>query len=160
MLDEAHRQENRRLLALVDEVKRAALDAKDDPPKQRAFLALDGPPDVSLPMERPLWTPEETPSFALQAADAEALPLREVDLASLFDPFAVEREQLEANIRHVLRHRAQATLVEVVDVYPVEKGLSEVIGYLAIASADVRHLIDDGRASPSSSTTATARPAA
>ena len=148
MLDEAHRQESRRVLALVDEIKRAALEVKDDPPKRRAFVELDGPPEVALPMERPLWTPAETPSFALQAADAEAPPLREVDLASLFDPFAVEREQLEANVRSVLLHRAQATLAEVVDVYPVEKGLSEVIGYLAIASGDVRHLIDDGASEP------------
>ena len=148
MLDEAHRQENRRVLALVDEVKRAALEVKDDPPKRRAFIALDGPPEVSLPMERPLWTPEETPSFARQAADAEAPPLRDVDLAGLFDPFAVEREQLEANIRHVLQDRQQATLAEVVDVHPVEKGLSEVIGYLAIASDDAHHVIDDRASEP------------
>ncbi|MEK0188539.1 DUF3375 family protein, partial [Microcoleus anatoxicus] len=46
-------------------------------------------------------------------------------------------------IAATLEGKDWVTLAEVIEKYPVEKGLSEVVAYLAIASQDTKHAIDD-----------------
>ena len=141
MLEEAHLQENRRVMDLVAEIKKAALGARTAPPDDRAFTTLEGGPEIDFPMERPLWKPDERPSFERQPSDSETLD--DLDLTGLFDFFAVEREQLETRIREALTYRSQATLREIIEQYPVEKGLTELLVYLVIATDDPRHVVDE-----------------
>jgi len=143
MLEEAHLRENRRVLDLVGEVKRAALAVKADPPASRAFLEVEGSPAVHLPMERPLWQPEEKPSFDHQPADPGVESIAGIDLTGLFDFFSVERRELEERIGQMLVVRGQATLADLLKVHPLKKGLMELLVYLVIATEDTRHVIDD-----------------
>lgn len=143
MLEEAHLRENRRVLDLVSDIKKAALSVRTDPPDDRAFTDLEGMPQIDFPMERPLWRPDEKPSFDHQPVEPDVERLEEIDLAGLFDFFAVEREQLERRIGEVLAHRGQATLREIVAAHPVEKGLTELLVYMVIATDDPRHVVDE-----------------
>lgn len=145
MLEEAHLRENRRVMDLVGLIKKAALAARTDPPDEKAFTWLDGGPEVNLPMERPLWEPDEKPSFGHQPVDPDVERLEEVDLSGLFDFLAVEREQLQRRIDETLMHRSQATLREILDEHPVRKGLTELLVYVVIASDDPRHVVDESR---------------
>jgi hypothetical protein len=143
MLDDGGLRESRRISELIAEVKKTALEIRDAPPDDRAFLELEGRPDINLPMERPLWQPDERPTFQNQAAEVPDNLLDDIDLSGLFDLFAVERDQLEQRVRDVLQSRSQVSLAEMVDLYPVEKGLAEVLAYLSIATEDPRHVVDE-----------------
>jgi hypothetical protein len=143
MLEEAHLRENRRVMDLVGEIKKAALAVKADPPADRAVAELEGPPNVDLPMERPLWQSDEKPSFEHQPTEPDAISLGDINLSGLFDFFAVEREQLEMRIGEALAHRRQATLRDILDQYPVQKGLTELLVYMVIATDDERHIVDE-----------------
>lgn len=157
MLEEAHLQENRRVLDLVAAIKKAALETRHDPPEERMFVQLDGPPAIDLPMERPLWEPGERPSFENQPVQETALTMDDIDLDGLFDLFAVEREQLEARISDILAEEGQVTLRRVLDEFPIEKGLTELLVYMVIAASDNRHVVDD-RISETVTVSRSARP--
>ena len=143
MLEEAQLRENRRVFELVDEIKKHALDVKSHPPPERDFFELEGKPTLNLHMERPLWRPPERPSFESRPEDIDDIDLDQLDISELFDLFAVERDQLEQHIEQVLAYKSQATLNDIIDMFPVKRGLSEVITYMAIASDTNRHIIDD-----------------
>ena len=143
MLEEAQLRENRRVFELIDAIKKSALETKDRPTKDRDFITLEGRPRVQLVLERPLWNPPDRPTFENQPQDFDEEILESLDLSQLFDLFAVERDQLERHIASVLMDRSQATLADVTRKFPVERGLSEVITYMAIASDTERHVIDD-----------------
>ena len=143
MLEEAHLRENRRVFELVDEVKRHAIDVRVKPPAERDFFDLEGKPMLNLQMERRLWRPPVRPRFDHQPVEIDEAELEGLDISELFDLFAVERDQLEGYIDQVLMYKSQATLCDVVEAFPVERGLSEVITYMAIASDTRRHSIDD-----------------
>lgn len=143
MLEEAHLRENRRVLDLVGEIKKAALAVRTDPPEERAFAELEGGPQIDFPMERPLWQPDEKPTFDHTPASPEENELDAIDLSGLFDFFAVEREQLEERIERFLFDRGQATLRDILEAHPVEKGLTELLVYMSIALEDPRHVVDE-----------------
>lgn len=143
MLEEAHLQENRRVMDLTAAIRKAALESREDPPEERAFTELDGPPAVDLPMERPLWEPGEKPSFENQPIEDEAISLADIDLEGLFDLFSVEREQLERRVADFLAEHDQVSLRDILDRHPIEKGLTELLVYMVIAAADGRHVVDE-----------------
>ncbi len=143
MLEEAQLRENRRVFELVDEIKKCALEVKQHPPADRDFFEVEGRPVVTMDMERPLWRPPERPSFENQPLEIDEEALEHIDVTELFDLFAVERGQLEHHIEEVLVYRTQATLQDVIEQFPIERGLSEVITYMAIASDTHKHAIDD-----------------
>lgn len=143
MLEEAQLRENRRVFELVDEIKKRAIDIKARPPAERDFFDVEGKTMLNLQMERRLWSPPVQARFDHQPMEIDDTELEGLDISDLFDLFAVERDQLEGYIEQVLMHNSQVTLRDVVEVFPVERGLSEVITYMAIASDMRRHSIDD-----------------
>src|SRR5690606_7340305 len=72
----------------------------------------------------------------------------EANLKSLFDQFAIDKKKLVQRIDFMLKDRIQVTLKEIVDTYGLENGLSEVVGYLSIASGSNHHLILEETSDP------------
>ncbi len=130
-LDEQSRREGRRVAELVEEVRRLALKVRDDPPPGRAFLSVEGDPDVDLIMERPLFHPELVVAITERP---EALGSTSADTAPLYEVDAVDLDLLRCRVRAILRDRAQASLAEVAAAFPLEQGVAELLGYYTIAS--------------------------
>lgn len=63
-------------------------------------------------------------------------------LGTLYRQFYVDESRLQRRIETMLETRPVCTLAELLDMYPAEKGISELLTYLAIASRDERHVID------------------
>lgn len=139
-LDEQSRQEGRRVAELVEEVRRLALAVRDNPPSARAFLAVEGNPDVELVMERPLYAPETPVRIAVQPS---VLGRAEADTAPLFELDAIDLELLRSRIRLLLRDRPQVSLAQIARAYPMVSGIAELIGYFTLASRSAAALIDD-----------------
>ena len=91
-------------------------------------------------MERPLYTPP----FKLRL-DAGTIVAgdEDVDAASLFSQFIVDKAALAQHVRQNLQQRSQVTLPELLAGRPLEKGLAELVAYLSLAAEPGRAVIDD-----------------
>ena len=144
MLDEDNLIENRRVAELITEVQRLALQVASQPPLDQDFLVLSGDPNVNLVMARPLHLLQasDTPTFSIDFNDLPEENLDE-EIADLYHQFYVDEAALAQRIAQVLERRAEVTLAELIELYPVEQGLSEIVAYLAIATKAEQHSIND-----------------
>ncbi len=141
MLDERNLMENRYIAELITDVKRLALQVAQ--PLDEDFLVLKGEPIVNLVMARPLHLIEasETTTFSIDFDDLPQVNLDEE--MALYQQFYIDEVALAQRIAQILERRTEVTLVELVELYPVEQGLSEIAAYLAIATKSAQHWIDD-----------------
>lgn len=126
-LDDQVWLENRRVVDLVRAVESAALDVRTNPPC--LGLEVDEPGlEIVLPFDRPLYTPPV-------AAEVESvIPVDDdqVDTDLLFSQTFVDQTRLIENIRAVLPQRSSALLSDIIELYPIEQGAAEIVGYLAL----------------------------
>jgi flagellar motility protein MotE (MotC chaperone) len=133
-LDEKTWLENRRVLELVHTVESAALACRDAPP-QDAGLTIDRPGvPIALPFERPLYDARPTVQVDSSLTVGDDL---EADVAALLDQTFVNLARLADNVRAVVPRGGAVALDDVVMMYPVEQGVSEVVGYLALTDDDI-----------------------
>jgi hypothetical protein len=139
-LDDQAWLENRRIMQLIRGVEKGALVVRENPPAG-VFMELDeAAPDIDLPLERPLYSPPFKAKVSQLAVDAgdEA-----IEAEALFNQVYVDKLLLLARIRHALQTRPQISLADLVETFPVEKGLAELVAYLSIAAEDDTAAIDD-----------------
>ena len=140
-LDDKAWLEDKRIMTLIREVEQHALAVRDAPPP--GTMTIDEPaPQVDLAMERRLFTPPIKPvieSDALEAGEETAAT------DALFEQAYVDRERLRGNIRHALQTQDQVSLADLVDHYPLEQGLAELISYISLATEDADTAVHDTR---------------
>jgi hypothetical protein len=147
LLDDRALAESRRVRELIDAIKHRAAARADAPPGDDALLWLEGAPSVSMPLEKLLWEPQVATVFAAQPQ--ELGDTRDDDsIDALYRQFYVDESQLQQQIETLLETRPACTLAELLDAYPAQKGIAEIVAYLAIASRDERHTIDNDVAEP------------
>lgn len=138
-LDDQVWLENRRVVDLVRLVETAALASRTAPPQ--LGLEIDEPGiAVVLPFERPLY--DATPAARV---DSLLAPVddQNVDVATLLDQSFVDQVRLAANIRSVVPRRTSALLSDIVELFPLEHGAAEIIGYLALTDEDLEVAMDE-----------------
>ncbi|MDX2375213.1 DUF3375 domain-containing protein [Microbacterium sp. LRZ72] len=135
--------ENRRVLDLVRAVEAAALAVRESPPPANDLgLVVDEPGvPITLPMERPLYDPQ--PAVEVDSMVAPE-PAEKASLDALLGQRFVDTARLVENIRAVVPPRTTAALDDIVTLYPIEEGVAEVLGYLALAEDDISVHVGDG----------------
>ena len=138
-LDDQAWLENRRIMEIVRQIEQSAIAIRQSPPPEKVFTRLAPlKPEIELPMARGLFRPAQRPVIAEVPQEGEA----DVDTSVLYNQHYVDEQRLKSQIRFALHNRPQITLLELVELYPVTKGLSEVIAYLHIASESDRAVIN------------------
>ncbi len=138
-LDDQVWLENRRVLDLVRSIEAAALHCRAAPPD--AGLEVDQPGiPISLPFDRPLY--DARPATAVDSMLGPAEP-NDIDVSALFTQTHVDHTRLAANIHAILPPRTSALLSDIVRHHPIEQGVAEVIGYLALTDDDLEVTMDD-----------------
>ncbi len=140
LLDEQNIAENKRVLALVADIKKLAVQHEDD---GEDFISLETRPNIQLVMERPLWEASDTPSFEPQALSLGGEDVSAVNTDALYRGVYVDKRVLAKRIEAELSKRPEVGLAELLKRYPAEQGLSEIIAYLSIASQHEQHRIND-----------------
>lgn len=137
LLDERVQVERRRVRELIQDIKRAALRLVDAG-QVEVFLEVEGSPLVNLVMEKPLWEPRI--AHVIEGRPLEQhLDLSEADFGRLFTQFSVSEQRLRDHIQTLLAGQPSCTLLDVLERFPLQQGLAEVITYMALASRDGRH---------------------
>ena len=130
-VDENFLEEERRINQIVREIEGKAVAVRHNPP-QEWEMAIDGvAPDLSFPLDRPLFTPPRRPEIKDDAINAG---VEDVPAEALFSQVYVDKEKLKDRIGYLLQTRDRITLSRIVEHYPLELGLSELVTYLVIAS--------------------------
>lgn len=142
-LDEKKWLENRRIMDLIKSLEESALNIRTNPPTDKSFFSIDSMNhDVKLSMERSLFSPPQKPPVmddTMTEGQASDIP------EALYNQHYVDEYRLHENIRAILSIRSQASLKEICEAYPVEKGLAEIITYIVIASKNSDAIIDTSR---------------
>ncbi|MQA25042.1 MAG: DUF3375 family protein, partial [Micromonosporaceae bacterium] len=139
-LDDQVWLENRRVIELLRSIESSALALREH---SRPDLAceMDGTaPAVSLPMERPLYTPAE--KVPLHSGDI-AVAAEDVDASLLFEQIHVDPERLSSGVRRALRGRAQVGLGDLLEQQPLEQGLAELVTYLSLNDTGFQVVFDE-----------------
>ena len=138
-LDDQVWLENRRVLDLVRAVESAALACRDRAPDLGLDVDVPGV-GIALPFERPLYDPRPAARVEslLEPAEEEQL-----DVGALLAQTHVDQVRLAANIRAVLPARSSTLLIEILDLYPLEQGVAEILGYLSLAEQDLTVSLDE-----------------
>lgn len=137
-LDDQMWMENRRVLEIVRLVETAALDLRDAPPDVGLEID-DAGLDITLPFERPLYSPPTSSEVESLIPPATA----EIEPDLLFTQTFVDQARLASHIRAVLPPRSAALLSDIIAMYPLEQGAAEIIGYLALDDEDVAVEMDE-----------------
>ncbi len=132
--------ENRRIMEIIKEIEKHAVDVKNDPPGDK-FIGLDSvKPQLNLVMDRGLFTPP-----ARSRLVATALEEGRADIAAdpLFTQVYVDEEQLKGNIRKALQTTSQISLKRLLEDFPLQKGLAELVAYVNIGTGGAEAVIDE-----------------
>ena len=131
-LDDRALLESRRVMELVQSIEKKAALLTHDAPKEPIMLLDYLYPQWSLELSRSLFDPgdirmlEGSPETAGNAGD--------VPLNRLFEARGVDEARLKRNIERLVSEAGQVTLKQVLDAFPPEKGLAELMAYLKLAS--------------------------
>ncbi len=122
--------ENRKILELCRSIEQKAIEIKTDQPTKKDFLQLsDTKVRVESVFEKSLYSVKKKNDFNAELKK-DAI---EIDLEGFYDIFFIDEEKLKSNINYFLQIKEQCTLVEVVEKFPIKKGISELVSYLSIA---------------------------
>jgi hypothetical protein len=124
--------ENRRIMDIIRKIEKQAIALKGCPPRTKEFSALNElNPDINLIMSRSMFLPPKNPVIAV---DSLMEGKSDSILSALYQQTYVNEDELYSNIHQALKKHSQISLKELTLLFPVRKGLEEIITYLNIAS--------------------------
>ncbi len=133
-VNERHLEEKRQIYQLVKDIEKEAAALSGRLPKDRSFMTLADPvPEIDLPMECRLRMPpadEELKGGTLAAGEAEG------GMDALFHQVYVDKKLLCRHIRDMRKRYGRVTLADVIQAYPVTKGLLELLTYMEAAKIE------------------------
>ena len=140
-LDEQSYLENRRIMELVKGIEKKAVAIKDDTPAERDFAMLDEiRPELEMVMARGLFVPTRN---AMISDSRVTLGEADIEVDALYRQNFVNEAELRGNIRKALQTLPQISLCRLVELFPIRKGLAEVVTYLELAHKEGALVADD-----------------
>ena len=139
-LDDQAWIENRRIMEILRDIETKALAVRDSPPPGNVVHVATAAAGISLPMERPLYSPSARPVIAdieLEVGEGD------MDASVLFSSMVVDKSRLVRHIRRALQDRSQVTLRELCAAEPLLQGLAELVAYLELADEEFETHVDD-----------------
>lgn len=135
--------ENRRILELMKPIEQAALELRDAEVSRRTFL-MEIPEigvDFPLAMTQRLFVIPSVPVI-----NSEGITIgtgSEADMDMLFSQQFIDKEKLRDNIQSALQKQPQISLCQLLDSYPLEYGVAELVTYFDLAHTGGRHVVDE-----------------
>jgi len=140
-LDDRIYLENKMIVETIKDIKTTAVQIKNNPPGNKDFITIPGNPQISMIMERPLWDVSVSPGITVKVIEEGPSDL--VNTERLYSQFDIDREELQARINQLLQSHSQVTLRAVVEQYPVERGLAEILVYVDIALKNKKAFVNE-----------------
>jgi hypothetical protein len=121
----------------LSKIRRQAFRLRDQPPEEWEFEIEIRPQFFGL-MEAEFWEPKAIEPFAsVKKADSEGSEWMNEILHSVGEP--LDLGKFRDRVDEVLDKQEQTSLSEMVEIYPIERGIVDVVCYRVIAGEDSRH---------------------
>ncbi len=141
-LETARLSERRRVRELIGEIRALALRLKEDAPRRPDFFEVEELLGVWTGLSRPLW--DEGQAIRLDAGlTVEATDADLSDFARLSSLPLLTLETLRTNVENCLEGRDFVLLTEILQRFPIQQGVLEVLGYLILAERAPHYLATD-----------------
>ena len=137
-LDAQVQLENKRMAETISTIQAQAVALKDTIPWRKSFFWFDDRPALDFTINRPPYTPPARPVIAAEPVE-EGVSEHRTD--ALFEQVYVDPQELQRRLRRLLRQHGQLSLQEVTQHYPIERGLTELLTYLNLASQDPKTIV-------------------
>jgi len=140
-LDDRVWAENRRILELSKSIQKRAIDTKHNMPSDRVRLAMAGDKiQIDGLFERSLYSIKSSTEFS-HTIDESSI---EIDMDSFYRQFYIDEELLRRNVAQILLHQPKCSIEDISDRFGIQKGVSELIGYISIAqNSDDSMIVDE-----------------
>ncbi|MBK8393965.1 MAG: DUF3375 family protein [Leptospiraceae bacterium] len=141
-LSDKNLQENKRIKDIINEIKSLSLKNQSNLGSKDEFYSIESFPEINLPLERPLW---EKKDKGLRIDTALELANDQVSseiMELLLRQNSINLEELFSNIDSLLKYKPKVELKEIIETYPLKKGLEELVTYVWIASNRDQHSVD------------------
>jgi hypothetical protein len=135
--------ESRRIMQILHGIEASALTVRDQGLKGPTMEIDALSPEIDLPFERPLYSPPLQANYRLSVERGNADSL---STEALFEQIFVDRAKLEAALSKTLAGRQQITLARLIEEFPLEHGLAELVVWLALASERKETIFDESTA--------------
>lgn len=140
-LDDQVWLENRRVMEILRGIEGAALAARDLPGRAPGLDVDAAEIGVVLPTERPLYRPRRRLDLD---SDGIAEATERADPTALYEQVYLDPARLAAAVADGLARRPVAALPDILREHPLQQGLAELVGYLALRDG-VETTVDDER---------------
>ena len=140
IIAEKNLEERKKAKEAINKIRNLALQLIDNKPSLEFYIVIEEDAMIDLPMEKKLGEEQiisefdEQPKLADNVFDFESL-------SNLIKTNHINRKELLNNIDSILNEKDVVTLKEVLDVYPILKGLAEVLGYYSLVQTNDRFFI-------------------
>lgn len=138
-LETARLAERRRVSELVSEIQQLALRALPNPPARADFFEVEEMPSYWPGASRPLWEEGILPNMGLQFDEAGSV-LDLEGFARLKNLPHLSLEHLRSQIEVCLQDQNHVLLKDVLDRFPLDQGIMEIIGYIILAARPPHYL--------------------
>jgi hypothetical protein len=144
VVEDFQASEARRVKALLDDIRKLAIQVADNPPPDADWpIQIEMSPRVGNFMEVQFYKHRgEKPFATIEGANADENDWASEALRGLGKPLDLKR--FRNRVEAELKQKPQISLRELLELYPPEDGVVDLIAYHAIAGENERHRIDDG----------------
>lgn len=133
--------ENRRVMEILRGIEATALAVRDVPGRPPGTAVAATEIDVVLPTERPLYRRRRRLELD---SDGIADATERADTTALYEQVYLDPARLSAAVAEGLARRRVAALPDILRDHPLQQGLAELVGYLALRDG-VETTVDDDR---------------
>lgn len=138
-VEQKNLSESRHILRNIESIESLLMDCKEEINMQETWIEIDGLFKPVLTMERPLFSPPVKVAFEKTSVE-EGQAVADTDI--LFEQFYVDVEELRNNVKTLLRNKSQVALSELLIHYRPTKGVTEILGYIQLATNEEKHLVN------------------
>jgi hypothetical protein len=141
IIAEKNLEERKKVKETINRIRQLALQMIDKKPDSDTYITIDGDAKINLTMERKLGEEQIFSEFTEQPKSAENI-LDMESLGNLNDLRYINRKELLNNIETLLNERETITLGEVLNIFPITKGLAEVLGYISLLQINEKFILN------------------
>lgn len=142
VIAEKHLLESRKIRETIAEIKQTSLRLIEHKMPEDCGMTIELEAEINMPMERKLGEEKTIPEFDVHPevfnskADLKSM-------SSLFNPDSVNIKELIGKVNSLLTDKQQVTLRQVIEKYPVTKGLSELIAYVSLINYSDKYFVNE-----------------
>jgi hypothetical protein len=139
-IDDRVHLENKRIMEIIRNIEQKALELKDNPPQDFRFEIDEIAPEIDLTMARTLHKANPPEDFSGVIIEDGAV---DIDVSVLFAQEDIDYGELNDRVNRLLRDHNQITLPDVINRFPITKGVGEIIAYFEMGHDSEKVLVSD-----------------